>query len=248
MPRTSRSSSAPNGPPPQLDAPPRAESRRRAPVAGHRTRLEQRLELPGLGPALPVGPVGARRADEGPVTALGAQVDVDPKAPPRHVHHLPRRARAGVAVAVDEQHVDVAGVVELLAPELPHGDHGEALARRHPARSTAARSTSSARSASPATDRLRGRRARSGRARRCAAARGASRRPGRPGCERRRGGRRPRSASTSMHRGSLWTRRVSDRLAASTATRASASPSSCSSRAASLGVGVDQPRQGRLAR
>ncbi|GAA4958344.1 hypothetical protein GCM10023238_26400 [Streptomyces heliomycini] len=47
------------------------------PVAGDRAGLEQRLELPGLGPALVVGEVGGEGAHERPVAALGAQIGVD---------------------------------------------------------------------------------------------------------------------------------------------------------------------------
>ncbi len=92
-------------------------------VAGHRNRLQQRLELPRLGPPLPVRPVALDRAGEGPVASLGPQVGVDPIAAAGEVHHRP-----GVAgVAVDEHHVDVAGVVELAAAELAHADHGQPL-------------------------------------------------------------------------------------------------------------------------
>ena len=46
-------------------------------VAGHRPRLEQGLELPGLGPPLVVREVAAERPHERPVPALGPQVRVD---------------------------------------------------------------------------------------------------------------------------------------------------------------------------
>ena len=46
-------------------------------VAGDRTGLEQRLELPRLGPALVVGTVAREGADQRAGLALGAQVGVD---------------------------------------------------------------------------------------------------------------------------------------------------------------------------
>ena len=53
-------------------------------VAGDRPRLEQRLELPGLGPALVVGAVAGDRAHQRPVLALGPQGGVDlPERPGR---------------------------------------------------------------------------------------------------------------------------------------------------------------------
>ena len=58
-------------------------------VAGHRPRLEQRLELPGLGPLLVVAPVAGERPHERALAALGPQVGVD----------RPDRALAGVVGA-----------------------------------------------------------------------------------------------------------------------------------------------------
>ena len=46
-------------------------------VAGHWPRLEQRLELPGLGPATVVGEMTGQRADERAGVSLGAQSCVD---------------------------------------------------------------------------------------------------------------------------------------------------------------------------
>src|SRR5690606_7255462 len=91
-------------------------------VAGHRPRLQQGLELPRLGPALPVGLVARHRAGEGAVAALGPQVGVDPVAAAGDVHDGPRRP----GVAADEHQVDVAGVVELPPAQLPHADDGQA--------------------------------------------------------------------------------------------------------------------------
>src|SRR5690606_23273482 len=61
------------------------------------------------------------RAGEGAVATLGPQVGVDPVAATREVHHRPGRP----GVAPDEHQVDVAGVVELAAAELPHADDGQ---------------------------------------------------------------------------------------------------------------------------
>ena len=115
---------------------PQADRRRRRPlpadlgVAGHRRGLEQGLELPGLGPAVPVGDVAVERPGQGAVPALGPQVGVDPEAAPGDVHDRP-----GVAgVALHEQQVDVAGVVELPAAELAHPDHRQPLDPHQPDR------------------------------------------------------------------------------------------------------------------
>ena len=99
-------------------------------VTGDGAGLQQRLELPRLGPAAPVRLVRGHRAHERAVAALGAEVGVDPEAAPRHVHGPPRPAfeRRRIAVA-DEHHVDVAGVVELAAAELAHADDGQAVRR-----------------------------------------------------------------------------------------------------------------------
>ena len=53
-------------------------------VAGDRPGLEQGLELPRLGPPVPVGLVALDRADEPAVAALGPQVEVDPEGLPGH--------------------------------------------------------------------------------------------------------------------------------------------------------------------
>ncbi len=109
-------------------------------VAGHRAGLEQRLELPGLGPALVVRQVAGQGAHQRPVAALGAQVGVHRpdgalaggvRAEPHHVRGQPggrlqrlllRHALAGLR---DEDHVHVGDVVELAAAALAHRDHGE---------------------------------------------------------------------------------------------------------------------------
>ena len=114
-------------------------------VAGDRTCLEQRLELPGLGPATVVAGVAGDRAHERPGLALG---------PERGVHrpdralagllgadlHQRRRELGGAAQGSllvgavhrlgHEDHVHVAHVVELVAAALAHRDHGQPAAGR----------------------------------------------------------------------------------------------------------------------
>ena len=58
----------------------------RSPATG--ARLEQGLELPRLGPPVPVGLVALDRAHQSPVAALGPQVGVDPEAVAGDVHDL----------------------------------------------------------------------------------------------------------------------------------------------------------------
>ena len=83
--------------------------------------LQQCLELPGLGPPVPVGDVAVDGPCQCAVASLGTEVGVHPEAAPGDVEDP-----AGLAsVALDEQHVDVTGVVELAAPELAHADHGQ---------------------------------------------------------------------------------------------------------------------------
>ncbi len=96
-------------------------------VAGHRPGLEQRLELPGLGPALVVRDVRVQGADQFAAFALGTQRGVDLEerrgADP---HHLPGDAAgAGIGRLGDEHDVDVADIVELAGPALAHRDHGQ---------------------------------------------------------------------------------------------------------------------------
>ena len=95
-------------------------------VAGHGLGLDQRLELPRVGPAVPVALVRGHRAHECTAATLGAQIGVDPEAASGDVEH-----RTGPAIEIPlralahEHHIDVARVVELVAPELAHADDGE---------------------------------------------------------------------------------------------------------------------------
>ena len=172
-PRRSRRARRPSTP---SARPSRRTRRPSVEVAGDRTGLEQRLELPGLGPPLVVAAVAGERADQRPGLALGPQGGVD----------RPDRALAGVVGAdlhqvagqlgrgpsgrrvvgalgrlVDEDHVDVGDVVELVAAALAHRDH------RQPRRSTPPRPPAAGRPpARPRACRRRGRRARRRRRRR----------------------------------------------------------------------------------
>ena len=121
-------------------------------VAGHRPGLEQRLELPGLGPALVVGPVAGQGTHERALAAFGPQVRVDgedaalgggPGADPDQARGQAAgggqrrglvpgaRPRSGPGRLGDEDHVDVAGVVQLARAAFAHGHHRQP-ARRGP--------------------------------------------------------------------------------------------------------------------
>ncbi len=167
-------------------------------VPGRHPGLEQRLELPRLGPPLVVGPVARDGAHQRAVLALGPQRRVD--RPQRalgggrragaHEAGRQRRPDANRALLVgssrrlgDEDDVDVADVVQLAAAGLAHADDGEPAAswpspNSSRAIASAASSAASARSASAsaATGRSRPGRDATGRGRRSAAAR-AGRRP-----------------------------------------------------------------------
>ena len=107
-------------------------------------RLEKRLELPCLGPALVVAHVGGERAHERPLLALGPQRGVHlPKGPfcsrlatcAQHSRGKPLgRAECCLLVApVDglghEDHVNVAHVVEFAPTALAHRDDSQATWR-----------------------------------------------------------------------------------------------------------------------
>ena len=64
-------------------------------VARRAAGLDESLELPGPGPAVPVGRVRLERADERSVATLGPQVDVDPDGSTGDLEH--RRAVASAA-------------------------------------------------------------------------------------------------------------------------------------------------------
>ncbi len=99
-------------------------------ITGDGSRLDERLELPRVGPLIPVGLVRRERAHERAVSALRAEVHVDSEAAPRDLEEGTRPLRCSVPVTVsDEHHVDVAGVVQLVSSELPHPDDDERLGR-----------------------------------------------------------------------------------------------------------------------
>jgi hypothetical protein len=104
-------------------------------VAGERTRLEQRLELPRLRPALVVGEMRVEGAHKRAVLALRPQVGIH--LPQRRLdsqlgdaaHGLAREQRRDldgtVAPVGHEDDVDVAQVVELAGARLAHADDRE---------------------------------------------------------------------------------------------------------------------------
>ena len=114
-----------------------------------RPRLQQRLELPGLGPSLVVRAVAGQGADQRAVAALGPEVRVDgedaafrggPRADADHPGGEPARGgqRGGLVGGLGdrlghglghEDNVDVAGVIQLPAAALAHGHHGEPTRR-----------------------------------------------------------------------------------------------------------------------
>ena len=122
-------------------------------VARDRPGLEQRLELPGLRPALVIGAMAGQGTDQRPVAALRAEVRIhreqgllgrggraDPDHPGREpgrgaqggrLPAVSRLARSGSRTRLlrtglsHEDHIDVAGVVQLAAAALPHRDHRE---------------------------------------------------------------------------------------------------------------------------
>ena len=99
-------------------------------VACHRPCLHQRLEFPGLGPALPVRPVRVQGPRQRAGSPLRPEVGIDPEGDAvagAFGHRLDesrgrRRSRLLVSI-VDEDEVDVRGVVELAPAPLAEGDH-----------------------------------------------------------------------------------------------------------------------------
>lgn len=123
----------------QLDEP-----RSEVGVARHRFGAQQRLALPGQGPAPVVGGVGGERAHQRAGAAFGAQIGVDEQ---RRVGggQLEQPAHFGddvlgglggllfvdaLAGFVDEQDVGVGAVAEFVAAEAADADDGEAGGQR----------------------------------------------------------------------------------------------------------------------
>ncbi len=93
-------------------------------------RLQERLELPGAGPTLPVGDVGGDRAYEHPGAALRAQVRVDAVGARGEGDDRTGEGRVDLGgVGGHEDDVEVACVVDLLGTVLSEGDDGEAACR-----------------------------------------------------------------------------------------------------------------------
>ena len=115
-------------------------------VPGHRTGLQQRLELPRLGPPVVVAAVAGERAHERTGLALGTQVGVDRPdgalggVVRADLHHRRGELGRGPHGRIDARHalrglgheddVDVADVVQLVPSALAHRDHGQAAAVR----------------------------------------------------------------------------------------------------------------------
>ncbi len=94
--------------------------------SGDRAMFEQGLELPGLGPQIPVLRIGEHRSHEGTLRTLRAQVGVDPETAAGECDDRPGLLGQILGHAVsDEDHVDVAGVVQLVPRQLSHADDGE---------------------------------------------------------------------------------------------------------------------------
>ena len=93
-------------------------------VPDGRPGLQQRLELPGLGPLLVVGDMGIQGSHQRPGLALRAQCGVDfEKRLGAQSHHLaghPGGDRVGILA--HEDHVDIADVVEFTGAALAHRD------------------------------------------------------------------------------------------------------------------------------
>ncbi len=113
-------------------------------VARDRAGLEQRLELPGLGPALVVGEVAGEGPHQRTVSALGPEVGVNrPDGPldrrlgtdPHQVRGQPGRGAQGLGLVGllgglrHEDDVHVGDVVELMAAALAHRDDREPAQR-----------------------------------------------------------------------------------------------------------------------
>ena len=140
-------------------------------VARDGTGLEQRLELPRLGPPLVVRRVAVDGARQRTAAALGSQVGIgsehDPVfawVSPMIAEHRPRATCSALrtVAVVHEEHVDVARVVELASAELSHPDDREAVpslpasasaTSRHTCASAASSRPTAGRSATPSRSR-----------------------------------------------------------------------------------------------
>ena len=111
-------------------------------VAGDRSRLDQRLEFPRQRPPVVPGAEPVETPGERSAAPFRPEIGVGPEDDPgrRRLGHDREHASRHVVglrlvAAVDEEHVDVAGVVELTTAELAHADHRErdvrAVSREH---------------------------------------------------------------------------------------------------------------------
>ena len=125
------------------------EALAQGPVAGHRARLDHGGAFPVLAHALVVGQ-GGGQGDGGrggprvrPQTQVGAE-NIAVGVPRLHKGaHIPRHARehraqpvcvGGVADwVVDQDEVDIAGIVQLARAQLAHAEHHQAALRQHAA-------------------------------------------------------------------------------------------------------------------
>ena len=125
------------------------ESIRHLGVARAEARLDQGLALPELGALGQVGLVAVERQDDPAHPALGTEPEIHAEGVPFLGHRLegghdvPRHGGEVVAVreaalrsarglpvlSIDEDEVDVGGIVQLIAAELAHADDGEAGGR-----------------------------------------------------------------------------------------------------------------------
>ena len=99
-------------------------------ITGDGSRLDERLELPRVGPLIPVGLVRHERAHERAVRPCGRRFTSTRKQRRAISSSATRPLRCRVPVTVaDEHHVDVARIVQLVPAELPHPDDDERLGR-----------------------------------------------------------------------------------------------------------------------
>ena len=117
------------------------EPRPQMPVARDRAGLDHGLALPGRGLALVVGEGRLQGAAEGPGPPAWPECDVDAQRDALGGRSGEQAGRGrdrvlrcllciGTGLAMQEQQVDVARVVQLVAPELAEPDHGEGVAAR----------------------------------------------------------------------------------------------------------------------
>src|SRR5438874_1191128 len=102
-------------------------------IASNRPRLQQRLELPGLGPFLVVPLMTFEGANQRAGLALRAKCGIDLETCfSSDSHHCAGQpCRRGEITSTDEDDVDVADIVEFPATAFPHGDDRESAFGRY---------------------------------------------------------------------------------------------------------------------